>query len=352
MTELTPEQTDYIKVSITSSKSLLKVLNDILDYSKIEAGKLKIEKLQFKLNEFLSEIESMFKPSILNKGLILNIGVEDNVPRPLLGDSFRLRQVLSNLIGNAIKFTQKGRIDVTVSLLEEHNNEVKLECVVQDTGIGLSQTYIKTIFDSFSQADNSTTRQYGGTGLGLAICKGIVEKMNGEIWAESKEGEGCNFYFTCVLEKSEEEDNKSVTKIANIEYSPNAEVLKLLIVEDDAISRMVMEKLAIRKGWFVILAANGKEAVVALKEDCFDAILMDVQMPVLDGYQLTGVIRQMERQTGTHTPIIAITANALERDEKKCLQAGMDDYLSKPIDADELYSVLVKWANGMKIDGN
>ena len=200
MTELTKEQAEYIKISKTSSDSLLNVINDILEYSKIDAGKLKIEKLEFNLDEFLNEIETMFKPSVLNKGLALNMLIEDNVPHKLLGDSFRLRQVLSNIIGNAIKFTEKGRIELIVRKLDERNNEVKLEWVVQDTGIGLSRNTIKDIFNSFSQADSSITRQYGGTGLGLSICNGLVELMQGEIWVESKEGEGSRFYFTCVLD--------------------------------------------------------------------------------------------------------------------------------------------------------
>jgi CheY-like chemotaxis protein len=343
MTQLTEEQAEYIKVSMTSSDSLLRVINDILDYSKIEAGKLNIEKRKFNLTEFLNEIEIMFKPSVLNKGLALKIFIDDNVPHKLTGDSFRVRQVLSNLIGNAIKFTQKGRIDLIVGKLEERNNEVKLEWIVRDTGIGLSPNNMKTIFNSFHQADNSTTREYGGTGLGLSICKGLVENMKGEIWAESKEGQGSSFYFTCVLEKSEEKDNTSVSEVFNVEPHTKEDVLRLLIVEDDIISRVVMEHFARRKGWNVILAENGKEAVDACQEYTFDGVLMDVQMPILDGYKATGVIRQLESQKGTHTPIIAMTAYALKGDREKCLESGMDDYLSKPIDADKFYAIVEKW---------
>ena len=343
MTDLTKEQTEYIKVSKTSSDSLLKVINDILDYSKIEAGKLKIEKLNFNLTEFLNEIEIMFKPSVLNKGFNLSTVIEDNVPRRLLGDSFKLRQVLSNLIGNAIKFTQKGKIDIIVRRLEESNNEVKLEWVVRDTGIGLSQNNLKTIFNSFSQADNSTTRQYGGTGLGLSICKGLVENMNGEIWAESNAGEGSSFYFTCRLEKSDAEYSPGLTGVINREDSAKEDVFKLLIVEDDSISRMVMESFVRKKGWQVIFAENGKEALDAYSEQKFNLILMDVQLPVLDGYKATRVVRQIESQKGTYTPIIAMTAHALKGDREKCLKSGMDDYLSKPIDADKFYAIVEKW---------
>ena len=208
LTKLTEDQANYIRISMKSSDLLLKVINDILDYSKIEARKLKIEKLKFNLNEFIREIETMFKPSVLNKGLVLNLLIENDVPHRLLGDSFKLRQVLSNIIGNAIKFTKKGRIDLIVRKIEERNNEVKLEWVVQDTGLGLSQNNLKDIFNSFSQADGSITRQYGGTGLGLPICKGLVELMQGEIWVESTEGKGSSFFFTSVLEKFDEEENQ------------------------------------------------------------------------------------------------------------------------------------------------
>ena len=349
MTQLSEEQKEYIQISLTSSVSLLKVINDILDYSKIEAGKLEIEKFKFNLIEFLNEIEIMFKPSILNNGFAFTIVVEDNVPCRLLGDSFRLRQVLSNIIGNAIKFTQKGKIDVIVRKLEERNNEVKLEWLVQDTGIGLSQNNLKNIFNSFSQADSSTTRQYGGTGLGLSICKGLVEMMKGEIWAESREKGGSNFYFTCVLQKSEEEENTCVKKVNNIEESTKEDGFKLLIVEDDAISRMIIERFAKVKGWHAILAENGKEAIDNYQENSFDAILMDVQMPVINGYQATGVIRQLEKQKGTYTPIIAMTAYTLKGDRENCLESGMDDYISKPIDANAFYATVEKWANAKKV---
>ena len=342
MTELTEEQADYIRVSKTSSDSLLRVINDILDCSKIEAGQLKIEKLKFDLSEFLNEIEVLFKASVLNKGLALNMSIDDNLPRRLLGDSFRLRQVLSNLIGNAIKFTKGGTINVIIRKLEELNNEVKLEWLVQDTGIGLNQDNLKSIFNCFSQADSSTTRQYGGTGLGLSICKGLVEHMKGEIWAESKEGEGSSFYFTCVLEKFEGEDNIRAKEIQRIEDNINKNSLKLLIVEDDATSRMVMEHLARQRGWQIIMAKNGKEAVNAYRENSLDLIFMDCRMPVLDGYKATGAIRQLESQRGTYTPIIAMTANAFKEDREKCLESGMDDYLSKPIDINQVLEIIQK----------
>lgn len=208
MSELSEEQADLVKTSKTASNFLLNVINDILDYSKIEADKIELEKHIFKVREFINEIIVLFSPSLQNKGLSINTYVEDKIPDYLVGDTFRLRQVFSNLIGNSIKFTHKGRIDVTIKEFEElSNNKIKLECMIKDTGIGIRSDHINNIFKCFTQEDGSITRQYGGTGLGLSICKGLVERMNGDIWVESRYGEGSAFHFTCVLEKHEEESN-------------------------------------------------------------------------------------------------------------------------------------------------
>ncbi|MDR3585146.1 MAG: ATP-binding protein [Desulfosporosinus sp.] len=347
MTRLTKEQKEYMRLSMTSSNALLVVINDILDYSKIEAGKLDMEKTAFSLANVIKDVISLFHLSATRKGLIMGSFTEENVPDYLEGDSFRLRQVLSNLIGNAIKFTKDGRIDIVVRRIENNQSvndaKVKLEFLVKDTGIGISSVNNDFLFKSFSQMDSSTTRKYGGTGLGLAICKGLVENMKGEIWAESEEGEGSNFYFTCVLEKSEETDNLSIMKVINKEDRTNSNSLKVLIVEDDAISRVVMEYLARRKGWQITMADNGEEAIRVYRENSFDVILMDVQMPVLDGYKATEVIRKIENPKNIHIPIIAMTAYALKEVREKCLESGMDDYLSKPIDTDEFYATVEKW---------
>lgn len=349
MTELTEEQMDCIKITKTSSNSLLSVINDILDYSKIEAGKVKIEKQKCSLKVFIREINLLYKLSSQNKGLDYFEHIDEDIPDNLIGDSFRLRQILSNLIGNAIKFTHKGKIDVAVKKIEEMaNKQIKLEFKVKDTGIGICEDKTNEIFKSFSQEDSSTTRKYGGTGLGLSICKGLVKNMKGEIWVESIEGEGSSFFFTCVLDKFEEENEIVLNETQNVTGSIKEYAFKILIVEDDEISSMVIEKFARQKDWQFVLAKNGQEAVNAYREYTFDAILMDVQMPVLDGYQATGVIRQLESQLGTHTPIIAMTAYALKGDREKCIESGMDDYLPKPIDADAFYTVVEKWANGKK----
>ncbi|WP_052090367.1 ATP-binding protein [Desulfosporosinus sp. HMP52] len=356
MTELSEKQADYIRVSKTSSESLLKVINDILDYSKLQSGKVKIEKLKIHLDKFLDEIKTLFMVSILNKGITLNVFIDDDVPRVLLGDSFRLRQVLSNIIGNAIKFTTSGRIDVSIrEIKQDSKNEVCLEFVVKDTGIGISQKNIKDIFNSFSQADSTITRQYGGTGLGLPICKGLVELMQGKIWAESIEGVGSRFYFTCVLDRcAEEEVNAKATEVGFEEDIAKKGGLKLLIVEDDTINRMVIEKFVKLKNWEFVSVGNGKEAIDVYQNNSFDIILMDIQMPVLDGYNATGIIRMFESQKSIHTPIIALTSYALKGDREKCLESGMDDYLTKPINISDFYLTVEKWAKISKdvITGN
>jgi len=350
MTGLSEEQMEYLKISKTSSDLLLKVINDILDYSKIESGNVKIEKQRFILKELIEEVNIMFKPSTQNKGLVLEYNIDDNISDNLIGDPFRLRQILSNIVGNAIKFTSEGTISITVKEVEEMlNKEIKLEFRVKDTGIGINEYKINDIFNSFAQADSSTTRQYGGTGLGLSICKGLVKKMKGEIWVESIEGEGSSFFFTCVLGKFEKDNETVLNKIHNVEEIIKEDCYRLLIVEDDAISRMVMEQFARRKGWQTIVAKNGKQAIDAYQDFSFDAILMDVQMPVMDGYQATGVIRKLESEKGTYTPIIAMTAFALKGDRERCLEAGMNDYLSKPVDVNDFYAAVEKWTKNISV---
>lgn len=342
MTQLDKEQAHILNVCMTSSELLLKVINDILDYSKLESGKLKLESINFKLNELINNLNMLFSPAAFNKGIILEMHSDCNIPGVLNGDPFKIRQILSNLLGNALKFTKQGRIDLAIRKIAQIKKEIKLEFSVQDTGIGIKPDKINDLFKSFSQADSSTSRKYGGTGLGLAICKGLVEKMGGQIWVDSKENEGCTFYFTCVLEESVDGD-ECMNKVEGAGIIDEKKSLSLLIVEDDAINRMVMEKFAERKGWKAILAENGEAAIASFQKQEFDIIIMDCQMPILDGYQTTGVIRQLESQTGSHIPIIALTANALEGDKEICLNAGMDDYLTKPIETDAFYAIVDKW---------
>lgn len=350
MTELTEEQKEYLQIVRNSSDTLLKLINDILDYSKIEAGNMKLEKIDFGLREVVRETADLFQPSAMQKGLVMEVLIEEDVPDNLNGDPFRLRQILSNIIGNAVKFTKHGKIDIIVRLKNAFSNKsVKLEFMVKDTGIGIRSEKMEILFKSFSQAEDSTARQFGGTGLGLAISKSLVEMMEGKIWAQSKAGEGSSFYFDCILEMSGiVHDSLSMLKLKDEGYK-HENGSNILIVEDDEVSRMVVEKLTRKKDWKAILVKNGREAVDISRKMDFDAILMDVQMPCMDGYTAAKIIRQDEKNRGRHTPIIAMTAYALKGDREKCIEAGMDDYISKPVSAQLFYEVIERWIGNKKM---
>ena len=344
MTKLTQEQRGYMNIVKTSSDALLNLINDILDYTKIEIGKMKLEKTVFNFQKMINDVVSLFQPSAVRKGLMMEVSIEKNIPDHFIGDSFRLRQILSNLIGNAVKFTNNGRIDIFIMATEGWSRkEVTLKVAVKDTGIGIPDDKRDVLFKSFSQVDSSNVRKYGGTGLGLAIAKKLVELMGGEIWVESREDEGSNFYFTCVLETIDVKKNFPEPLIEKQVEIQSDNELRILLAEDDGISQMVLEQLSKRKGWQVTSCENGTEAFDTYRTEKFDIVIMDCQMPVLDGYKATRAIRQFESQRGTHTPIVAMTAYALKGDREKCMEAGMDDYLTKPIDAQDFYSTVEKW---------
>lgn len=344
MTELTLKQREYMQVVRTSSDALLKIINDILDYTKIEVGKMTLEKIPFQLRTVINDVASLFKLSAVGKGLSLNVAIGEDVPEKFIGDPFRLRQIISNLIGSAVKFTKAGQIDILVRTMSVQNDsDMEIQFIIKDTGVGIPDDKKDILFESFSQVDNSNTRRYSGTGLGLAIAKSLVELMEGEIWVESQEGIGSSFYFTCRLEMVDRK--KDCTGILKEKQGAEERThgLQILLAEDDVVSQMVLEDLSGRKGWQVILADNGKEAIQAYKKQKIDVIIMDCQMPILNGYQATKVIRQLEILREAHTPIIAMTAYALTGDREKCIEAGMDDYLTKPINAQEFYTTVEKW---------
>lgn len=344
MSDLNEEQSHLIQVCMTSSELLLKVINDILDYSKIEDGNLELERVEFNLYELISNLEMLFSPAALNKSLKLATHIEDTVPEILIGDPFKLRRILSNLLGNALKFTPKGRIDLTIRKIPDNDcQNIKLEFSIKDTGIGITQDKINGLFKSFTQSDSFMTRKYGGTGLGLAICKGLIQKMKGGIWVESKENEGSTFYFTCSLEEPELDADDRKNKICDSQNRDEKKPLRILMVEDDEIIRLVIEKFSERKGWQVVAAEDGYAAIDIYQKQEFDVIIMDCHMPGLDGYKTTEEIRKIESRRGARTPIIAMTANALKGVRETCLNAGMDDYLTKPVEAGVFYATVEKW---------
>ena len=378
MTGMTEEQKNYIALSRRSSEALLVVINDILDYSKMEAGKMELASIPFSIKNVIEDVMSLFQLAASEKSLKVSYHNEDGVPDNLLGDPFRLRQILSNLVGNAIKFTPEGRIDVSALVLEKPaEQKIKLEFRVKDTGIGISEETVKDIFHRFSQVDNTNNRKFRGTGLGLAISKSLVELMSGDIRVESRVGEGSCFYFTCIFDlpdgnggpagqktghRNGKEPEATLTAKTALEpeATPTANKaalepetvepsrrnnLHLLLVEDDETSRIIFMEVSRRRGWKVTQAVNGREAVALYCSGRFDAILMDVQMPVMNGFEATDIIRRMEAPANCRIPIIAMTAKALSGDREMCLKAGMDDYLSKPIDTDAFCDMVERWTN-------
>ena len=348
-TELKPDQREYLRMVNSSARSLLGVINDILDFSKIEAGKLEMESISFSLRE---TIGTMLKPLGMRadeKQLELNSEISANVPDSLIGDPMRLRQILLNLTDNAIKFTDRGQIVVTVTAGSPTDGQTEMHFMVSDTGVGIPEEKQAAVFEAFAQVDGSTTRNYGGTGLGLAIATRIVQQMGGRIWVESRVGVGTTFHFTACF-RSPEESLAEVTPFAVASRAEREEktgsraahsrALQILVVEDNAINRAVVAGMLSRQGHTPVHAANGAEALEAVAGTDFDIILMDIQMPEMDGFEATARIRQRQNVTGQHTRIVAMTAHAMTGDRERCLAADMDDYLSKPLTADDLLRVL------------
>lgn len=345
MTELDDEQKNYLSMVKSSTTLLLRVLNDILDYSKIEAGKLDLEKMRFYIRDIIEEVVDLFFIAAAQKDLYIKVNVDNKIPQSLLGDPIRLRQVLSNLVGNAVKFTLKGGITIYVEMLEKLDSEIRLKFIVEDSGIGIAAEKIDKLFKRFSQVDESNTREFGGTGLGLAISKRLIEMMEGSIEMESSEGMGSRFYFTAVFgiimdESIKDTDNHNDDVYTQITAT---DTKNILLVDDDEVSRNLTFILLKKKGFKVVTAENGDEAVKLFERDKFDLILLDVHMPQLDGYSTVDLIRKQEKLKATHTPIIAVTAHALSGEREKCINAGMDDYISKPIDVKKLYKLIDTW---------
>ena len=336
-TELTAEQREWLLLVRESSDSLLRVINDILDVSKIEAGRMTLEPVDFALRAQLDRCIKTLRFRATEKGLTLRCDVTPDVPDHVTGDWLRLQQVLINLVGNALKFTEQGRVVVTVDMMERSSDEAVLHIAVADTGIGVPPARQGAIFDAFTQADGSTARSHGGTGLGLTISRRLVEMMGGRLWLESPPGRGATFHFTVQIRvrpdagaDAPEEEREERT------LSPGA--LRILLAEDNRVNRFLAVRLLEKAGHSVQTATNGHAAIAALEAERFDLALMDLQMPEMDGLEATARIRARERDSGGHLPIIALTANAMVGDQQRCLEAGMDGYVSKPIDITRLFA--------------
>ncbi len=332
-TNLDEKQRKYLLNIDNSAKNLLNIINDILDFSKIESGKLTIEKINFNMQKLLQNIENLVNPKIVEKNLTLSIEHSCSDNSICFGDSLRISQVLINLVGNAIKFTSNGMVKIKVIRLDEHTARFE----VIDTGIGISKEKQDKIFQSFSQADGSTTRKYGGTGLGLSISKQLVELMNGKIWVESEMNVGSKFIFEIELEKGD------ISKIKNV-YTRNLNIhilrdSKILLVDDNTLNQEIIIGLLEDSGIDIDIANNGQEALDMFKNGGYELILMDLQMPIMGGIETTKIIRK----TNLIIPIVALTANAMKEDVEATKKAGMNAHLSKPIEVDKLYAVLLKY---------
>ena len=353
-TQLSDEQSEYISMIESSSDSLLTIINDILDISKIEAGMMKIEQIPFQLHTMIETTVSLFGTKAKEKGLQLNLMIRSSVPDYVIGDPTRIRQIINNLISNALKFTNQGEIYVEVSLMKEEENDLLVVFKVRDTGVGISSEDMEKLFIPFSQVDTSTTRKYGGTGLGLSICKKIVNLMGGNIEVTSRKGEGSTFAITIPLLR-----NKDIALVTLPDYNilENKTLLigeekfdsklKILLAEDNIINKKFFIKLLRINNLYCDVASNGEEAIKACAMKEYDLVFMDCQMPVVDGYEATKLIRHQEGIT-RHTIIIAMTAFAMNGDEKKCLEAGMDDYLSKPVSSVKLLYLIKKYTENLK----
>lgn len=334
-TELTKKQENYLKKINLSANNLLEIINDILDISKIEAGKLEIVKEDFDLFEVIQNVINMVEINAMEKNLDINVDYDHSLGRSYYGDALRINQILMNLIGNAIKFTHQGEVKLKVFKVDK--NHLRFEII--DSGIGIPKEVQDKLFDSFEQADSSTTKKYGGTGLGLSICKQLVEMMNGKIWCESEENIGSKFIFEIELEKI---DKKSTIK-TNINLEKSLEGIYVLLAEDNLVNQEVITEILTSKGIKIDIANNGLEAVEKFKanQDDYDAILMDIQMPILDGYEATKQIRKLN----IDIPIIALTANAMKEDIEKTKAVGMNAHLNKPIDFKKLLETINKFSN-------
>lgn len=339
-TPLDAEQQKLLRTVSSSARSLLAILNDILDVSKLESGKMEVEQIPFSISKLFTEVGEMMSVTARRKGLKVVIRVDERLPVVLVGDPTKLRQVMVNLIGNAIKFTEKGSVTLAVAPTGQAD---EYHFSVEDTGIGMSPQALTKIFERFSQADESTTRRFGGTGLGTAISKGIIEEMGGRIWVDSQEGVGSNFQFVLHLPCADESVAAAFLDDHLRQTGRWTRPLKVLYAEDIEVNQQLVEIRMGQRNHSVTIAANGQIAVEMYQRDAFDLILMDAHMPVMNGLDAIREIRRIEQSTGKHIPIIMLTASVLESDRDQCMEAGADDFAFKPVDFDALFDKIARF---------
>lgn len=337
-TDLTEKQKEYITARKTSSDALLVLINDILDLAKVDAGKMTFDLFPFNLKSSISIMLNLFDIKFHEKRLKLVLEIDNTIPEFILGDSVRLNQIMLNLISNAIKFTNEGEICVRIHLKSEDDNNVNIEFIIVDTGVGIPENMLDTIFENFGQATTSTARLFGGTGLGLAIVKMLVEKQGGVIEVKSKLGEGSTFSFVLGFQKSKTE-TLLTTSLTSIELDKDIKKLKILVVEDVELNQLLMKIILDDFGFEHEIAANGKIAIEKLQTKSFDIVLMDLQMPEMNGYEATKAIRQ---KLNSNIPIIALTANVTADDLVQCKAVGINDHIAKPIDEKLLYNKIIE----------
>jgi Signal transduction histidine kinase len=346
-TRLDGEQREFVENIRCSGDALLTIINDVLDYSKIEAGKLSVDNMEFNLRSVCGEVRSLLQPSAAAKGLALNLHFAPSTPENLIGDPVRVRQILLNLVGNAIKFTTSGSVSIEVAPVDPEQVRVN----VVDTGIGVAPGQLDKLFERFTQGDASITRRYGGTGLGLAISKKLITLMGGEISAHSEAGKGSVFWFTLPVRAPLNSSTRIAAPVPPLAPAPQPPPVqrsaggRLLLVEDNVVNQKVAMRMLVKMGYEVDLAEDGRQALERLAAVRYDAVLMDCQMPEMDGYQATRHIRDPSSAVLDHdVPVIAMTANAFAEDRERCLAAGMNDFLSKPVDRSTLAQMLEKWS--------
>ncbi len=350
-TDTTIEQREYLNLQRSSAEALLKIINDILDYSHLEDNKIQIINKPFALNQVVNLTLDFFKITANERNISINFFPELGIFNYLMGDERRLQQIITNLIGNSLKFTEKGKVEVFINIESETENNVELIFTIKDTGIGIPQDKIENIFERFTQVDSSFTRKYGGTGLGLAIVRDLITLMNGKYWVESKEGYGSSFFFQLKFEKvSNEAAIESLKKKDKKLISPSlsSTVIKILLVEDNLMNQKIVTGALRKYGHDITTAANGAEAIEKYKKSSFNLILMDIEMPIMNGIDAAKGIRTHEKTTNKKTYMVALTAHIGKDIQQKCFEAGMDEFLIKPVNFELLFDIIEKLKKQIK----